>query len=509
MFDATAEPGGESPLFSIIIPLEYHRGQWELSWLGWTSQTADKSLYEIILVVPPDFTAREQLKALAGDKARLEFTDSGHDIGLCAFGATKARGSYLFFTESHCRPEPDVVELCIRAIDAHPDWAGFSCRSIPICHNRLSVAEAAMYQADIEFGMKQHPWRKVLDQCFVTQRDVYRECGGLREDLGHFAEWVLAAAYHARGYAIGYLEEARFHHYYIGEIGELKKFTLDFVQGEIRYLGEARNEPGSELLEIPVEWACQDNFDPALAREAVRVVVRSGLSRHALGRPHQVLLALWRWAEPALFGDGPARCRALFAAIRARCILTAVALTGPPERISRWLRRYIAALIDVQRLGCIRDVRRGARAASAQLGVLAKAGFHAEETWHGRKFRWSEPEAVVWIRGTPGGNIVRIDSPEIREPQARIGVRFYLDGVRVADPSIAIDGDGFTLSLDLPNSGTARLAWTCPRFPAGNDARRLGLPIMAIAISASAPSGVNSNARDQLLIKQPADIRTA
>jgi hypothetical protein len=48
---------------------------------------------------------------------------------------------------------------------------------------------------------------------------------------------VLAAAYHARGYAIGYLEEARFHHYYIGEIRELKTFTIDFVQGEIRYRG--------------------------------------------------------------------------------------------------------------------------------------------------------------------------------------------------------------------------------------------------------------------------------
>ncbi|MEY9604977.1 hypothetical protein ABIF74_009669 [Bradyrhizobium japonicum] len=110
MQDVPAPYGGESPLFSIIIPLEHHRGQWELSWLGWTSQTADKSLYEIILVVPPDFKALNELKALAGGKARLEFTNSDHDIGLCAFGATKARGKYLFFTESHCRPEPDVME---------------------------------------------------------------------------------------------------------------------------------------------------------------------------------------------------------------------------------------------------------------------------------------------------------------------------------------------------------------------------------------------------------------
>src|ERR1700754_3128535 len=118
MQDAPPPRGGGSPLFSIIIPLEHHRGQWEQSWLGWTSQTADKSLYEIILVVPPDFTAREELTALAGDQARIEYAGLAHDIGLCAFGATKAHGKYLFFTESHCRPEADVIALCIQAIDA-------------------------------------------------------------------------------------------------------------------------------------------------------------------------------------------------------------------------------------------------------------------------------------------------------------------------------------------------------------------------------------------------------
>ena len=316
MQDVSARYDGGSPLFSIIIPLEYHRGQWEQSWLGWTSQTADKSLYEIILVVPPDFKTRDELKVLAGDEARLEFTDSEHDIGLCAFGATKARGSYLFFTESHCWPEPNVIELCIRAIEAHPDWAGFSCHSVPICHNRLSVAEAAMYQADIEFGMKQHPWRKVLDQCFVTRRDVYWECGGLREELGHFAEWVLAAAYHARGHVIGYLEEARFHHYYIGEIGELKTFTLDFVRGEIRYLGEARRDPGSELLEAPIEWSKRDDFDVALARSALGARLRSA---RAVG---ERLQALMRWGVTASVGDRFARSSARFSAVYARCVLT-------------------------------------------------------------------------------------------------------------------------------------------------------------------------------------------
>lgn len=418
----------DRPLFSIVIPLEFHRGQWEQSWLGWTSQTADQSLYEIILVVPSDFTALNDLKALAGDRARLEFTDSDHDVGLCAFGATRARGRYLFFTESHCRPEPDVIELCIRAVDEHPEWAGFSCRSVPICHNRLSVAEAAMYQADIEFGMKQHPWRKVLDQCFVTRRDAYEECGGLRAEFGHFAEWVLAAAYFARGHKIGYLEEARFHHYYVGRLGELKTFTLDFVQGEIRYLSEARCDPGSELLEMPAEWCEWVGFDAALARAALNALVSFSLAGRGWKRPDEKLRAFWRWGASILFDDLVARMAARLSAACSRGFLTLMTMVGSDDAIGRWLKQYIAALIRLQRLDCLHRMRRQFGPAAGFMGphVLAQLGFHARESFAGYVFRWSEPEAALRIKGTPGRNIVRIRSPALRAPLDRIGTQSTL-----------------------------------------------------------------------------------
>ncbi|GMP04467.1 MULTISPECIES: glycosyltransferase family 2 protein [Bradyrhizobium] len=494
MQDAPAPCSGESPLFSIIIPLEYHRGQWEQSWLGWTSQTADRSLYEIILVVPPGFAAREGLKVLAGDEARLEFTASDHDIGLCAFGAAKARGSYLFFTESHCWPEPDVIELCIRAIDAHPDWAAFSCRSVPICHNRLSEAEATMYQADIEFGMKQHPWRKVLDQCFVTRRDVYWECGGLREELGHFAEWVLAAAYHARGHAIGYLEEARFHHYYIGEIGELKTFTLDFVEGEIRYLGEARREPGSELLEVPVEWVEWAGFDVSLARAALNALVHYCFAGRGWRQPGEKLRAFWHWGALALCGDLPARFAARLAVLQSHLGLRALTMIGSSEAIARWMRRYIASLIHLQRLECIRRIRGHAGPAVKFLGdrVLGQAGFHALESSAGHTFRWSEPQAAVRIQGGAGRNTVRIRSPALRAPLREIGAHFYLDGVRVDASAIAIGPDSYTMDLDLPPSGIAILAWSCPVLTGIGDSRRLGLSVASIEVSQDAGASISA-----------------
>jgi hypothetical protein len=42
--------------------------------------------------------------------------------------------------------------------------------------------------------------------------------------------------------------------------------------------------------------------------------------------------------------------------------------------------------------------------------------------------------------------------------------------------------DSYTLSLDLPPSGIATLAWACPMFRGVGDSRRLGLPIAAIDV---------------------------
>ncbi len=117
MSDDETPPQPIAPLFSVIIPLEFHRGQWGRAWQGWQSQTLDRAGFEIILVVPPDFPDRDKLAEL-GDLARLEYSHHSHDIGLCAAGAAKARGKFLFFTESHCWPEPDVLELCLQAFHA-------------------------------------------------------------------------------------------------------------------------------------------------------------------------------------------------------------------------------------------------------------------------------------------------------------------------------------------------------------------------------------------------------
>ena len=41
-----------APLFSVVIPFEFHRGQWERCMMAWMAQTFERSRYEVILMVP-------------------------------------------------------------------------------------------------------------------------------------------------------------------------------------------------------------------------------------------------------------------------------------------------------------------------------------------------------------------------------------------------------------------------------------------------------------------------
>jgi hypothetical protein len=486
MSENQAESRGIAPLFSVIIPLEYHRGQWQRCLQAWQSQTLDKAAFEIILAVPADFPQRDKLSELAGG-ARLEYSHHSHDIGLCAAGAAKARGTFLFFTESHCWPEPEVLELCLQAFHANADWAALSCKSVRVCNNRLSEAEADMYDADIEFGMKVHPWRKILDQCFVTRREAYQQCGGLKPEFGHFSEWLLAASYFGCGLKIEYLPQARIHHCYIGSLGELATFTLDFVQGEIRYFSRGLRGPGSCLLEVPSEWICQDNFERDMARSILRMAVQDLLTSNAAGGSSKAAMfaMMMRWTCAAIFGDGIARGAGAAVALYARVALMLASVACSRERLAACFKRYIEALIRSQRLTCIRAARlSGAITGEGDDGaVLDQTGFYPLEKYHGNQFRWSESAAAIRVRADAGHQSIRIKCVPVRKLSDEIDLRFYLDGKRIADHAISTRADEFEIRIDLPRPGTCKLGWICRPFPATADPRHLGLPIVGIELT--------------------------
>ena len=154
------------------------------------------------------------------------------------------------------------------------EWAGFSGRSIPITGNLLSEIEAEWYGPEIEFGMNEHPWRKVLDQCFVVRRSAYFQAGGFDPAFGHFAEWLIAARLHALGLQIGYAPTVRIHHVYIGDFDVWQRFTADFVRGQIAYLALEPSDPLTTMFDEVPEWSRRHMLRRRVARRVCRLLLQ-------------------------------------------------------------------------------------------------------------------------------------------------------------------------------------------------------------------------------------------
>lgn len=456
------------PLFSVVIPLESHRALWEKCLRAWLMQSIANSEYELLLVCPPDFSERDHLERLLRDTNsvwRVLESDHKHDMGLCAFGAQHARGRYLFFTEAHCWPANDVLALCAEAFEQHHDWVGLSCRSLPVTATRRGEAEAAMYVADIDHGMSVHPWRKILDQCFVTRREVYARCGGFKPEFGHFAEWALAANYHALGFFVGYLPEAHFSHPYFGDLTGLRFFTLDFVGGETRYLSDATSEPGSPLIETPDEWMTEGNFDASLARALLKIAILHRKPRTAL-----------RWLTPAIFGDRLYRAASWLGMVANRVRVLAAMPFSSRRKRSVAFKNYSAAVIHHQRLSSIAHERN-------RRGGSARAGFHPIESVDGTQFRWSEPVAIVRIELPAGRSTIVTDCLTFAAILTMKELRFRLGGKEVADADVLLEPHRVLITTHSERAHPSTLSWVCSRMNAPNDPRVLGLPVTSVEVA--------------------------
>jgi hypothetical protein len=485
-----------APAFSVIVPLEFHRGQWETCIQKWCDgQDFPRRQYEVIAVVPPSFSseALARLAALLSPYDRLERTNVVHDISLVAIGARISKGDFLVFTEAHCIPKADVLRKSLAILEAKPDWAAFSGRSIRITHNRLSEAEADMYEDDIEFGMHQHKWRKVLDQCFVTRRKAYYHAGGFEPDFGHFSEWVLAANYYALGYTIGYAPDVELEHYYIGEFDELRTFTRDFVDGEMRYFARGSFGPGGALLEAPPEWKDRRNFHPKLARRLVRVAFHELAAFRSIEKLGLAGRAIRRWLFALLRNGKSARASAKMARYTRWLAVVALHRLGTRRQLKRAFIAYVASIIREQRLESLANLPLGVGGAPESSPTDAQGrwdllslnrnlstGLFEVESFEGTKFRWSEPIAMIegWLPA--GDHVIHIECLPLASREARPLPRFFIDEIPIAKASVISRGNDFEIAVKVPQAGIHRLAWLCSRFHAEHDRRHLGLPIQTV-----------------------------
>ena len=247
----------------------------------------------------------------------------------------------------------------------NPEWAGFSCRSIPITGNLLSEIEAEWYGRDIEFGMNEHPWRKVLDQCFVVRRSAYFQAGGFDPAFGHFAEWLIAARFYALGLKIGYTPTVRVHHLYIGEFREWQRFTADFLQGQMAYFALTPGDPLRAMFDEVPEWSRRHVLQRSVARRVCRMLLRDlrrsidvGTAESPSGTISSLRHWHWwllrSWLVRAAAGDSMVMMRAQRQRLTTRVALQVDLLTRSRARAEVRLARCCEAIAAVERTRFLR-----------------------------------------------------------------------------------------------------------------------------------------------------------
>jgi hypothetical protein len=501
--------------FSIIVPLESHRGQAVRCLQGWAEeQLFPREQFELVLACPPDYPRHEldEIRRLLGPQDRILELAHDHDIELCAVAAEAARGEVLLFTEPHCHPEPETLAAADAVVGLHPDWAGFSCGWKPVTTNLFSRVEAEWYGRDIEFCMTQHPWRKVHKQCFVVRKSAYFQAGGLDPKFGHFAELVIAARLHALGLTIGYAPQVRILHVYIGKFDEWRRFTADFLEGEMRYLALEPSDPLETMFDEVPEWSARHNLERNVARRICRMLLldlrdlsarggaTGGGGRKLSTLRHWHWGRLWSWLVRAIAGHSDVLIRAQLRRFSSRLALQLDLLLRNQARAEERLIRCCEAIATVERTRFLRrwsgdlehrptkrpllgDESRGpaGRWVPGRLDESHGVGFHMVSGNGAETIRWSEPAAYVELPIAPGAYEIELNllfRPPVRGEQH---LRFFVNETPVPSENVRTPEDHIQLRVDIPEAtSVVRLGWVCAAHHAEGDSRALGLPVVSL-----------------------------
>ncbi len=472
--------------FSVIIPLEFNRGLASQCIRAWVqAQTCLRDDYEI-LVAASETHADEEIavirKLLLPQDKLLQFPGS-HDMNLVAAAAKQASGEVLVFTESHCLPAPNFLELSSAVLAEHPEWGGFSGRSFAITHNLLSVVESELYERDILFNMSEHPWLKVLDQCLVVRSKSYRAVGGIEPAYGHFAEWHLAGRFHLNGIKIGYAPHVNVGHYYIGDMVDLEIFTRDFIEGEMLCISRPDTDPVSHLFTPATEWENRSRWSQPL------VDALYAASKASFLTPPSSRLKYLGWKIYGLEAAMKvARCRMAMNHL----FLNVALLLKWKHGAGVFFQRWLMSCVRLGRLSFLKDHNVTTHAATAsQLGTRGQwvvdahsegdsVGLHQLEHYQNHPFRWSEPVGCMRLPIGPGTWEITLHLLPILSPETLDSIRLCING----QPLRATITSGDLTSLEATHSilgnNHAILSWACPRLSAPHDPRALGLPFVNV-----------------------------
>ncbi|MDR3515069.1 MAG: glycosyltransferase [Azospirillaceae bacterium] len=213
----TADVGGnfitncdeENPLISVVIPHYNDLGNLDRCLTDLAGQTVPATRYELIVADNNSSCGLSAVQERCGNRARAIAAPIQGAGAARNAGVAVARGRFLAFTDSDCRPAPDWLAQGLAALACH-DLCGGRVDVSTGDTARLTPVEA--FELVFAFNNKHYVIDKgfsVTANLFVS-RKTFDAVGSFRDAVSEDLDWCLRAK--AQGFAIGYTAEAAVAH---------------------------------------------------------------------------------------------------------------------------------------------------------------------------------------------------------------------------------------------------------------------------------------------------------
>ncbi|MFN2386926.1 MAG: hypothetical protein ABR576_11700 [Thermoanaerobaculia bacterium] len=492
----TPPPAAARPLLSVVLPLLDERGLALECIGGWAREKAEVPLQLLVVSDGRRPALERRARGLLGPEDAFLLQEGG-EAAMYDRACRAAWADLLLLTEAHCLPSPGAARSLVRFFDERAAEAAW-LESGHLSPNRFARLEERLVEEDRRSRTDPDDWRHVSLRGFAVRKSVYLDAGGLRPELGRFAEAVLAVRIQRSGRKLHSVPGALVRHGNCETYSELSEALRAHGAAQAAYWERCERGEVERFHPPHPDWAGRGRLDRTAARELSRIAWAS-LFRDA-GRPGrgersgEVARVLPAILAAALLGPRPAlwKARAAAMAVRARCLFA----RGDEHRFYGLYRRLWAALL---RVGVLQEVLRQApptasgdgRSGAIDAGEIpdgAFAGFYGREDWAKKPCRWSAPVALARVRVPAGTYRVRLRAhfPWGAEESC---LRLFWNGQPIPPRAVRPTADGveFAPPGASPQDETQTIGIVCrpylPRRSGSPDPRRLGLLLFATELT--------------------------
>jgi len=421
---------------TVIYPMIELRGDPTAPLRSWTrEQTLARERYRVIAVfAEADRAQAAAMEPLLGPNDELLPVPDRSFPDLVNAGRARARTPWLMMTEGHCIAQPGALDEVMRWVDANPDAEIGNFELIHISRNIVNRMVARWYDQTLAQWRTASSWEHTISAGFAIRASVLDEVGPMQPAFGAFAPFVQSARLHSRGVKVAHVPGAKVLHLDERDMAQFYDSTERFARGEFI----ARSQIDSAFMEryfgdshLWTNRARPDRATAAAMMRAMIVAFRTSPRRSAA-------LA---GAFASLLGEAAGGLRLRIALTRLMLAFPAIAIERLPIPDETRYRHFLRSHQRAARLAQLQWLHENpmppaalaeGRHAVDELGPGDIVGVHSREEFQGRRFRWTEPVAMIRIAPRQTACELRLETRRDSRRPARLPHRRRDRGPRFA-----------------------------------------------------------------------------